>query len=284
LHITDIADFERLAFNPPDYAYDLIKSYWPGPLTLVVNKNPEIPAWVGGHPTGKTETIGIRMPAHPVALELIKAAGCPIAAPSANKAGKPSPTTSYHVFDDFEKIPDLVILDGGNAEVGLESTVVDCTGDTSVILRPGTISKEEIQAVDVLGEPFSTRINTEFPRAPGMKYKHYAPRAEMTLVAGERIKIVSHILAECEKEHNCPIGVLIHEKTHEFLENPLDNMAILTLGSDEKAIAQNLYACLRQFDKMNVSKIYAESFPESGIFAAIMDRMKKAAEGRIIYV
>ena len=282
LHIADMQNFKYLAHEPPDYAFKFIEKYWPGPLTLVVKKNPSLPEWLGGQPKGKTETIGIRMPSHPVALALIKESGRIIAAPSANKAGKPSPTTLAHVFEDFpkEENEDIFFLDGGNSIVGLESTVIDVTGEHPIILRPGAVIKENMQYLQ------GSRSETTTPRSPGMKYKHYAPQAEMTILSGEHEKIATHINNLMQKafSEKIKIGILVHEHTLALLRNSYDNVMILSLGGDEETIAQNLYSHLRKFDEMQVNKIYAEAIPESGLGVAIMDRMRKAAEGCMINV
>ncbi|MCL1845253.1 MAG: L-threonylcarbamoyladenylate synthase [Defluviitaleaceae bacterium] len=332
LHVASREDFSRLAHEPPDYAHALIEKFWPGPLTLVVRKKADLPAWLGGHPNGVTETIGIRMPAHPVASALIRAADCIIAAPSANKAGKPSPTSLAHVLEDFCEAErgGIFFLEGENADVGLESTVVDVTGEMPVILRPGGVTAEEIFEVasilqNSVGECHSpTQFETP-PRSPGMKYKHYAPRAEMTVLSGEPQKIATHIFEAGLESGAEKIGALISAETQAHLPHPTPpNVKILPLGvgagSDpiddiltnrnffqkssevsvreqpparnesellsfheyKKIIAQNFFANLREFDKLNVNIIFAEAVCENGIGAAIMDRMRKAADGRII--
>jgi L-threonylcarbamoyladenylate synthase len=256
-----------------------MKDFWPGSRTLVVKKDPALSAWLGGHPSGKTETVGIRMPAHPIAREFIAAAGCPIAAPSANKSGRPSPTTAAHVRDDFGDAQ-MLILSGGAARVGLESTVVDCTGDAPKILRPGTITAEQVAkllglpAFDDLGESG----NALQPRSPGTKYKHYAPKAKMTLLQGDENAIISFILKQ-----KTGAGVLLSDQIAAKLPSP-ENFAVQTFGTTPEEIAQNLFSCLRQFDALNVEEIFAQALPESGIGVAIMDRLKKAAEGRIVHV
>jgi len=285
LHITNTEQFEELANNPPPYAYELIKAYWPGPLTLVANKKFTLPAWVGGHPDKSTSTVGIRMPAHPVAMAFLKEAGI-VAAPSANKSGKPSPTALSHVLEDFPKIEsessDITALDGGSATIGLESTVIDITGDHPKILRHGTITAERISLVTKL-PTHDTPKNVAVPQAPGMKYKHYAPRAEMTLISGNAIDVAAYI-SKCAEESDHRVGILLQEKTRGCFPYPPSNAEILVLGGDDKAMARNLFACLRKFDQMGVGKIYAEAVNESGIGVAIMDRMRKAAEGRVIDV
>jgi L-threonylcarbamoyladenylate synthase len=308
LHIANISDFEKLAHNPPDYAFALIKKFWAGPLTFVAKKNPSLPDRLGCHPQRATETIAVRFPAHLVAQALIKESRCIIAAPSANKSGRPSPTTLAHVREDF---PTIEALDGGNATVGLESTVVDITGERPIILRPGFITEEDIFGALPLNPHFFFEKNRQKtltgnrdshksfegargdffksspeksrennPRSPGTKYKHYAPRAEMTLVSGEPAKIAEYILNRKEKK----IGVLVREKTCEFFRNRPSNIEFSLLGEDEKEIAQNLFSRLRECDQLGVEIIFAEAVSEKGLGVAIMDRMRKAAEGRIVNV
>lgn len=276
LHVADAAEFSRLAANPPEYAYALIKEFWPGPLTLVAKKNPSLPAWLGGHFSRTTETIGIRMPAHFTARELIEAAGCVIAAPSANIAGKPSPTTLAHVLEDFPDLAGILALDGGDSIVGLESTVVDITGEKPVILRPGAITSEEIT-----GEAFKKIVAAQVPRSPGMKYKHYAPRAEMTVLSGDAEKIAAYVKNFFHENPGRRVGVLAREKTLAFFEN---SQYILSMGEGEKKIAQKFFSRLREFDRLGVEIIFAEAVPETGLGAAIMDRMRKAAGGRVVKI
>ncbi|MCL2355548.1 MAG: L-threonylcarbamoyladenylate synthase [Defluviitaleaceae bacterium] len=315
LHIANAGDFSRLAHEPPDYAFALIENFWPGPLTLVVRKNPTLPAWLGGHPSGTTETVGIRMPAHPVARALIEASGCAIAAPSANKAGKPSPTSLAHVLEDYNEAErnGIFFLDDSERNdefIGLESTVIDATGDKPVILRHGGITAEEILsvtnrlptetanasrcAIATVSEANASRCATEFeparkspenPRSPGMKYKHYAPRAEMTILSGRPEKIAEYI----SNVGAGKIGALVSAETATHLPCPAPpNLKILPLGDDasgdKKIIARNLFANLRKFDSLGVDIIFAEAVCESGIGAAITDRMRKAAEGRAVSV
>ncbi|MCL2225335.1 MAG: L-threonylcarbamoyladenylate synthase [Defluviitaleaceae bacterium] len=298
LHIANMENFRELSHQPPQYAFALAEAFWPGPLTLVARKNPALPAWLGGHPSRTTETIGIRMPAHPIAQSLLEESKCIIAAPSANKAGKPSPTTLAHVMEDFPN-SGIFPLDGGSATVGLESTVVDVTGDAPIILRPGFITEEQI--FKTLGTPSPTPpqgissldpkflqdeklCEDERPRSPGMKYKHYAPRADMTLVNGDSERVAGYVLGAVNENPNAKIGILIGKKTLRYLKNAPPSAKILLLGDNEKDIAHNLFARLREFDKLDVDIIFAETTPENGLGVAIMDRMRKAAEGRVVYV
>ncbi|MCL2360747.1 MAG: L-threonylcarbamoyladenylate synthase [Defluviitaleaceae bacterium] len=272
LHIANPGDFEKLANSPPQYAWDLINAFWPGPLTVVANKKPELLPWLGAHPSRTANTIGIRMPSHPMALEVIRASGCFVAAPSANKAGTPSPTKVEHVVTDFSDGSIDYVLDGGPVEVGVESTVVDVTGPVPVILRPGAVTSEMI--AEVAGIPGQARDDgMSAPRAPGMKYRHYAPKAPMTLIVGNQTDIAEYISAKTTGQK---IGILANIN--------ISGAICLPLGQTPEIIARNLYANLRHFDILEVDIIYAQAPAEDGLGLAIMDRMKKAAEGRVIHV
>lgn len=289
LHVGKKEDIENLAQNPPGYVTELIQTFWPGPLTIVVNKKQGLPTWLGGFPTAQTKTIGIRMPASDIALKIINASGCCIAAPSANKAGTPSPTTAAHVKDDFNEHEIDMILDGGSVKVGLESTVLDVTEPTPIILRHGAITAEMIEAVIKLN---TSKPNTlqGMPRSPGMKYRHYAPNAPMTIVSGNAHKTTNHIINELEQEvkNGKVVGVLLMGCTNELCSTQLPkSVKLLNLGETPEEIAQNLFAHLRRFDKLGVEIIFAQMSTEickTGLGIAIMDRMIKAAEGRVINV
>jgi len=284
LHVANTGQLLELADSPPPYALALAKTYWPGPLTLIVKKKYHLPEWLGGHPQNSTATIGIRIPSHPVALALIEAASCPIAAPSANKSGRPSPTSAVHVADDFSGTNEIdMILDGAISNIGLESTVVDVTGDYPVILRPGAITQEMIQEVTQL--QLRDASVTDTPRSPGIKYRHYSPKAPMAILKGEPNAIAAHIKNECETKPEQLIGVYVTEATKTILETyQLQNINYIHLSNDPQIVAQNLFAHLRQFDKLNVFIIFAEAVPDTNLGTAIMDRMLKAADGNTINV
>ncbi|MCL2404298.1 MAG: L-threonylcarbamoyladenylate synthase [Defluviitaleaceae bacterium] len=303
MHIADSEVFFRLTEDPPPYARALIKAFWPGPLTLVAKKNRDLPLWVGGHPKGTAGTVGIRMPSHPLALALIKASGCIVAAPSANLAGTPSPTIAAHVAGDFAKGEIDYILDGGAVPGGLESTVVDVTGPAPVVLRPGAITVEMIAnatgikthqpdmhtpSKEAPDSHLAVQENKTPPRSPGMKYRHYAPKAPMTLLIGNDSEIAAYIQGQCKQMYNQRMGILVTDETQAMLIQSLQHKHInyITLGpkASLETIAQNLYATLRQFDAIGVDVIFAEGFVQDGIGIAIMDRMTKAAEGRVTYV
>ena len=281
VHITKADDFWRLSYGVPDYAKHLIEAFWPGPLTIVANKHPDLPKWVGVHPTKEASTIAVRMPSHPIALSLIKESGCFVAAPSANKSGKPSPTSANHVNEDFADT-DIVVLDGGHTTVGLESTVVDTTGEKPVVLRPGSITLEDIERV-INNRVFSSiSMNGGNPRSPGIKYKHYAPKAPLTILVGSHTDIADYLADEAK---NPSMGALVMPKTFELIpDQARTNSKTIVSGPQVELFARNLYANLRAFDNLEVDRIFAECTPFEGIGYAVMDRMQKAAEGRIIIV
>lgn len=253
---------------------DLIRKFWPGPLTLVLSKNKNIPSVV----SAGLETVAVRMPSNKIARALIRAAGVPIAAPSANKSGRPSPTDAAHVTHDFGK--NMLILDGGKTKIGLESTVVDCTIFPPVILRRGGVTLEELRRVVKNTSTFDEQRVVR-AKSPGMKYRHYAPRAPLVIVSGTGAKLVRAVRDALKTSRAKRIGILAtneHVPLYMRLGDP--RTITLSVGSRKNlaACARRLFATLRQFDTLNVDLIIAESFPERGIGAAIMDRLCRAAE------
>jgi L-threonylcarbamoyladenylate synthase len=246
----------------------LAKKFWPGPLTLVLPRNKKIPYEV----TAGLETVAVRCPAHSVARDLIRAAGVPIAAPSANLSGRPSPTSAKHVAEDFGE--ELFILDGGEAEVGLESTVLDLTVDPPVILRRGAVTLEMLKEIipDVAyAEKFSGAV-----KSPGQKYAHYAPRAPLFLARGSGEDMVQSIQRFILSRKNLKVGVLT---VNEHADRYPRAFAVISLGPrrDLKLIARNLFTMLRKFDKLNVDVIISETFPKTDIGSAIMERLERAS-------
>lgn len=283
LHIYSTEQLGDLAEEVNDTAKKCIDAFWPGPLTLIMKKKSNVPTAV----TGGLDTVGIRMPKNNIALALLKAANVPVAAPSANISGKPSTTTAEHVINDLNGKID-VILDGGSTEVGLESTVLDTTSNPPVILRPGGITLEMLQKV--LGEVQLDKGLLEkpkedfIPKAPGMKYKHYSPDAEVTIVQGELTAVADFInekLIECRKK-GIRAGVLATDETVKYY----GEFFSISAGSREKpsTIAENLFDSLREFDKEHIDVVFAEAIPKGGIGLAIMNRMNKAAGFKIINV
>ncbi|GER66369.1 threonylcarbamoyl-AMP synthase [Weizmannia acidilactici] len=276
VHIADEVQLEMLAEEIPDMVRALIKAFWPGPLTLILKvKKGKLSQKV----TAGLDTVGIRMPAHPVALALIRLAGFPIAAPSANRSGKPSPTTAGHVRRDLDgKIAGIV--DGGETGVGVESTVLDCTADTPVILRPGGITKEQLEEVigEVQLDPGLENENVARPKAPGMKYTHYAPNAPVYLVDGG-VPFMQRLIDE-RRENGENVGAVVTEETAGEIR--ANTVAVCGRRSSLETVAHHLYDSLRSFDDQDVDVIFCETFPRKGIGQAIMNRLEKAAGHRLI--
>jgi len=263
-----------------DSAVKLIDKYWPGPLTLIFKKSRKVPYEL----TAGLDTVAVRMPDNKIALELISRSELPIAAPSANISGKPSPTLPEHVIADMNGKVGMILC-GSKSRVGVESTILDLTGDVPVVLRPGGVTLEELK--NVLG---SVKVDrgivggSETPKAPGMKYTHYAPDADMVIVKGELENIKKKIqeLVGDSIEKGLKAGVLASDETVEYYRN----CRVISLGSrtNSKTIASNIFEKLREFDSMGVDIIFAEAFDESHMGMAVMNRMNKAAGFNIIEV
>lgn len=275
VHIADRQDVNHLAQSVPGYAQLLMDSFWPGPLTIIV---PKQEGMLSELVTAGLHTIAIRMPDHPVALALIKEAGVPVAAPSANRSGKPSPTKAAHVLDDLSgRIAG--VLDGGETGVGLESTVVDCTGPYPVILRPGGITQTDIEAVvGKVGIDSALHNEKEAPKSPGMKYTHYAPEAPLYLIEGTRSFIQEQI--DELRVKGKKVGVLATEESKHFYV--ADRIISCGRRDDIESVAKHLYDALRSFNTSLLDVILAETFPSEGVGTAIMNRLEKAAGHRWI--
>lgn len=259
------------------------KVYWPGPLTMIVGKDPKIPPAV----SCGLDTVGIRMPVHPVARALIEASGVPIAAPSANASGRPSPTKFRHVYEDMNGRVD-VIIDGGDSPVGVESTVLDLVSEEPTVLRPGAVTREDVLAVFGMCGEYDWRGlegKVEKPRSPGMKYRHYAPRAQVVLYEGARPAVTERIRAELRKARSAgkKTGVLA---TDETLGCYPEADTVFSLGStaDSAAHAARLFDCLRAFDGTDAELIFAEAVSGSGVGDAVMNRLFRACGGQIVTV
>ncbi len=259
----------------------LIEEFWPGPLTIIFKRKEGISELV----TAGLVTVAVRMPDHPVALSILKAANLPIAAPSANRSGKPSPTTADHVKQDLDGLIDGIV-DGGSTGIGIESTVIDMTGIIPTILRPGGITLEQLQQVlgQVTLDP-AIQHQQEKPRSPGMKYTHYAPLGEMWIVQGEEHRRIEQMKQLIEKQIKLgkKVGILTIEEHKDYF--PLAD-SIIAYGSKDNLypMAEQLYQALRTFDIQGVDFILTESVDESGIGLAIMNRLRKAAGHKIIDV
>lgn len=281
LHISEFEELNAIVREISPAAQKLMDAFWPGPLTMVFPKADIVPLKA----TGGLDTVAVRFPSHPVARAIIKAAGLPIAAPSANSSGKPSPTRASHVEFDLNGKIDMIV-DGGAAEWGLESTIVDVSGDVPMILRPGAVTKEMMEAVvgrveidpAILTKPAADLK----PKAPGMKYTHYSPKAEVVLVKGERQAVADEInrLAALDMSNGKKTGVMATEETKDLYHADI----ILSLGSRDRPeqIGANLFKLLRKFDFLGAEKVYSEVFSEEGEGMAIMNRLNKAAGYQMI--
>lgn len=282
VHIAKFEDLEDIAKKVPQEAKKLADAFWPGPLTMIVDKNEKVPY----ETTGGMDTVAIRMPDHPVALELIRQSGCLIAAPSANTSGRPSPTLAEHVAEDLGgRIP--MILDGGEVGIGIESTIIDLTEKIPMILRPGYITKEMLEAVigTVQTDPgIIAADSTKKPKAPGMKYRHYAPKANLMLIDGAKCAVVDKIneLTDAMHSEGKKVGIIGTDETVASYRGDM----VLSIGArkDEDAIARHLYKLLREFDEADVDVIYSESFATPRIGQAIMNRLLKAAGHQVLTV
>lgn len=279
LHVSSIEEVYPLVESIDERAKKLMKKFWPGPLTLIFEKSDII----SNKLTGGLSTVAIRMPKHIVASELIKHSNLPIAAPSANLSGKPSPTNAEHVICDLNGKVDMII-DGGSTGIGVESTVLDISEDIPMILRPGGITYEELLEIlpDVEYDKSIIKDNENIiPKSPGQKYKHYSPKAEMIVFSGELENVSSEIKRYSKKMklRGKKVGIMATEET----EKEYSEETVLVVGSrnEKESIAKNLFNILRQFDDLNVDIILAEGVDTHHIGTAIMNRMRKACGGNI---
>lgn len=275
VHIAEPEDLYRVAAEVPKKAEKLSKELWPGPLTMILKKLPVIP----DETTGGLDTVAVRLPSNRIARELIRASGVFIAAPSANRSGRPSTTKASHVAEDMDGRIEM-ILDGGSSAIGLESTIVDLTEDPPVILRPGFYNKKRIE--DVIG---TVRIDAGLisdapPKAPGMKYRHYAPKAELTIVEGEGAPAEISRLVRENTDRGEKTAVLCSEENKDCYDTDL----VFPLGGadNEEETAHRLFDVLRKTDELQVDHIYSEAFNTPELGAAIMNRLIKAAGHKII--
>ena len=286
LHIADMEQFYPLIKTDNAKiiarAEALADVFWPGPLTMILPKADNIPY----ETTGGLDTVAIRMPSHPLARDFIRESGRMIAAPSANTSGRPSPTLASHVYEDMQgRIP--LILDGGAVGIGIESTIIDMSTDTPTILRPGYITKDMLEEVlpkvnidpAVTGRTMKKNV---VAKAPGMKYRHYAPKGQLTLVEGDRDKVIARIneLVKEKEEEGHKVGVIGTDETLDSYHADI----LRSIGSRQKpeTVAANLYRILREFDDLECDYMYSESFFEQGLGNAIMNRMLKAAGYHLI--
>lgn len=282
VHIAEFDALDKITTEIPEDARRLADAFWPGPLTMILPKSDIVPS----ETTGGLETVAVRMPSNPAAAELIREGGGYIAAPSANTSGKPSPTLASHVMEDMNGRIDMII-DGGEISIGLESTIVDLTVTPPQILRPGYVTKdmlEDILGVVTVDETVMRSQNESVtaPRAPGMKYRHYAPAGDLVIVQGSPDAVVEYINTRAAEDAASgeKVGIISSE---EMLEDySADSVKSMGKRTDEDAIARRLYAALREFDEEGVTKIYSETFSDEGFGQAIMNRLLKAAGHHVV--
>ncbi len=289
VHIAGIEALGVLAVDVPEQAYTLADAFWPGPLTMVLKKSEIVPYEI----TGGLETVAIRMPSHKTAARLIRESGLYIAAPSANTSGRPSPTKARYVVEDLDGRVDMIICDD-TVDIGIESTIVDLSEGVPTILRPGYITMEMLQEVlgrvelDKAIEGANLITGNVVPKAPGMKYRHYAPKASLTLVEGEDEAVWQAICGLVEKAgvEGVAAAVMTTDENADRYRERFPGLAVKSLGSrdDQAAVARRLFAVLREFDDLNVDRIYSESFPSDNVGQAIMNRLLKAAGHSVLKV
>lgn len=280
-HISSMDELPALVSEIPAAGRLLAEKFWPGPLTMIFPKSELVPYGT----TGGLETVAVRMPSDPAANRLISLAGVPVAAPSANTSGRPSPTKAEHVVEDMNGKIEMII-DGGEVGIGVESTIVDVSGPVPTLLRPGAVTMEMLR--DTLGNveidpailgPMKADVK---PKAPGMKYRHYAPKAEMILVEGSPEKVAEYINRGVKKalEGGKRAGIICTEESRNRYRSGI--LQVIGSREHEETVAHNLFAVLREFDELNVDCIFSESFSENQLGQAIMNRLCKAAGYHIV--
>lgn len=281
VHIADLDALDVLSQDVNPWALKLAAAFWPGPLTMILKKKDIVPDTI----TGGLRTVAIRMPSHPVAARLIRTSGIFIAAPSANISGKPSPTKAEHVIHDMDGRIDMIIADD-TVDIGVESTIVDLSEQVPVILRPGFITREMLSGVvgEVRIDPaiMGSLKEGTVPKAPGMKYKHYAPDAQLVIVEGTPERVIDRInsLSVQKMTAGFRVGVMAAEESCRLYH--ADVIKAVGSRNDEAGVAHNLYAALRSFDAQGVQYIYSESFSTDNVGRAVMNRLIKAAGHTII--
>jgi L-threonylcarbamoyladenylate synthase len=281
VHISKFDDIYKIVDNVTAEAVKAAEIFWPGPLTMILKKKEIVPY----ETTGGLDTVAVRMPSNPIARKLIEYAGGYVAAPSANISGRPSPTTAKYVIEDMNGRIEAII-DGGEGDIGLESTIIDFTVSPPQILRPGYITNEMLS--DALGTDVADDVTLmrndakAAPKAPGMKYRHYAPKGELTIVEGSPAQVVRYIneMSEAASKNGDKVGVIATDEQKDSYTAPV----VKSVGSrnDEDSVARHLYTVLREFDDENVTKIFSESFDADGFGQAIMNRLLKAAGHRVV--
>lgn len=281
-HIHDIKEVGKYAVDIPPVAYKIMDKFWPGPLTIIFKRSNLISDTI----TGGLNTIALRIPSNEIARQLIAEANIPIAAPSANISGRPSPTDVNHVIEDLEGKVDIII-DGGPTDIGLESTVLDVTTTIPTILRPGKITKNMLEAVigEVrLDDALTISDHNIIPRAPGMKYKHYAPKGRLILVEGEEDLSIKQINKWVKEKEASGHKVAIISTSENVDQYQCHIVKIIGSKDNHDQIAANLFAILRQMDEENIEFIYTRAFIEEDIGFATMNRLTKAAGNKKVLI
>ena len=282
VHIADMEALPAIVKEVTPEARKIAEAFWPGPLTIILEKSDKVPY----ETTGGLNTVAVRFPSHPVARKLIEYAGGYVAAPSANTSGKPSPTVAKYVIEDMDGRIDMII-DGGQVGIGLESTIIDLTVTPPQILRPGFVTEAMLQEVLGSVDVDKTILSNDTglaPKAPGMKYRHYAPTGELTIVSGNAGRVVEFInkQAAAESSSGKRVGVIGSFETQSLYR--ADVVKNIGNRQEEATIAHNLYRILREFDDEKVDVIFSESFDSDGMGQAIMNRLLKAAGHKMIYL
>lgn len=294
VHIARVEDMDKIAYVN-EQARMLAQAFWPGPLTIILPKKDIVPVGT----TGGLDTVAIRMPSHPAALCLIRQSGVYVAAPSANTSGRPSPTKASHVVEDMKgKIE--YIVDGGAVGIGIESTIIDVSGEVPMILRPGFITRQQLSQIvgEVAMDPtLEKQVEGIRPKAPGMRYTHYAPKGEMTLVESDtmltkdssvvmdrQVILTIQKLAKEKQKEGFKVGIMASKETSSYYDGYADVLLSVGDRQGQHTVAAGLYSALREFDAADVDFIYAESFRGEALSDAIMNRLLKAAGHRVIHV
>lgn len=280
VHIAKTEDLSYIAKNVDETVLKIANTFWPGPLTIILPKTEVVPE----ETTGGLQTVAVRLPSCPVARKMIAHAGGYVAAPSANVSGRPSPTIAKYVVEDMNGRIDMII-DGGEVGIGLESTILDLTVNPPQILRPGYVTQDMLN--EVLGtvdvdKTILSNSTGQAPKAPGMKYRHYAPKGELTIVSGSPDEVIEYIneqTVRLEKEGKITGVIATEENLDKYRAGIVKNLGNRT---DEKSLAKNLYRVLREFDDENAEIIYSEAFQDGGMGQAIMNRLIKAAGHKVI--